>query len=81
MAEPRSTESYVQLDFSNLAGMAQQQRQYNRQINAQKAAKRATGTAKLNDSFDKINKQVWERDNKYMSDLVNDTESWMVDQY
>ena len=77
----RSTSSYVVLDTMPLVSLAQQEQQYNRKINAEKAAKRATGAAKLNESFDKLNTKVWERDNAYMQDLVNDTEDWMAQTY
>lgn len=81
MAEPRSTASYLQLDTSQLLGIAQQNQAYNRKINAGKAARSATGAAKINESFDKLNKKVWERDNQYMSELISDTENFMIESY
>lgn len=81
MAEPRSASSYIQLDTSGLAGIVQGQQEYNRKINAEKSARSATGASKINESFDKLNKKVWERDNQHMSNMVRETEDWMADVY
>lgn len=81
MADNRSTGSYVVLDTMPLVSIAQRQQEQNRKNNAEKAARSATGSAKLNESFDKLNRKVWDRDNEHLNNLIQDTENWMVDTY
>ena len=68
-------------DGSGLIDLAQEENRYNRKLNAEKAAKKAVGSAKLNDSYQKLNKQVWAQDNEHMAKMIQDTENFMTEAY
>jgi hypothetical protein len=77
----QKTSSMVLLDTMPLVDIYNQDRQYNRKRNAEKAAKRATSAAAINDQFYKLKNAAWSRDQEYIGGLINETEEWMIGQY
>lgn len=76
-----STASHMVFDTMPLVDIFNQNQQYTRKVNAEKAARSATGAAKIDESFNKLNTQVWEKDNEHMKNLLTDTENLMADTY
>lgn len=75
------TASKIVLDTSPMLNVMQDNINYNRKVNAEKAAKRATGIAKLNAMKAKMDTDVWSKDVKHSNQMVSELEDWMVKNY
>lgn len=69
------------VDLQPVQTMILQDRQFNKRRNAEKQAKRAVMAAGISSQLDKLKNTAWSKDQQYVSDLMNDTQSWLADTY